>query len=211
MVDDGDQHLVAGDHGRGRHRVEQEGDLADRPAGGQVVQRYPAAQVVVALSPDGDFGTGGSDAPHLTDAATLRVPVDPFLSPADIASDADLDRLSDPAPADLLARAMGLPVLEVVVPTRPMTVAGVEGRAVDVRVRDLPPEAQRCGQGSGVGLPVCAVLVLPRGSAPLVQPGQELRFVELEVPAGRVFVYQNPGLPEAPAVVDGLSLDLPAG
>jgi hypothetical protein len=162
---------------------------------------------VVALSPDADFRT---DALYLTDAAVLRVPADPFLSLGDIAGDADLDRLSLPAPADLLGHATGLPILEVVVAERPMTVGGAGGRAVDVRVLDLPPEAQQCGRGSGVGLPVCAVLVLPLGSAPLMQPGQELRLIELELPTGRVFVYQNLSLPEAQAVLDSLTILPPA-
>jgi len=60
-------------------------------------------------------------------------------------------------------------------------------------------------------LPRCAVLVLPLGSAPLRQSGQDLRLVELDLPAGRLFVYQNLDLPESQAVVDGLALvDAPA-
>ena len=162
---------------------------------------------LIALSPDADFRT---DSLYVTDLDVALVPDDPFQSLADIASDQDVRRLSRGAPADFLAYATALPFVDLVIDERPLTVGAVEGRAVDVRIRELPAEAVRCGRGSGVGLPACAVLLLPPGSAPLAQSGQTLRLIEVELPAGRLLVYQNVDRPEGQAVLDSLTFVHPA-
>jgi hypothetical protein len=159
---------------------------------------YPG---VIALSPDADFRT---DALYLTAAYALRVPLDPYLSLEDVAGDADLARSTREAPPDLLQVVAALPFVDVV-DERTLSVGGVEGRALDVRIGDLAPEAARCGQGSGVGLAECAVLILPPGIAPLAQPGQKLRLIDLELDAGRIVVYQNLDVPQSQSVLDSLA------
>ncbi len=160
---------------------------------------YPG---VIAFSPDANFRT---DALYLADVESLRVPLDPFVGLGDIVTDTDLSQQTTEAPDDLVTYAAGLPIVEVLATPRPLTVSGIEGRAVDLRVRDLPSAAESCGRGSGVGLATCAVLILPPGIAPLMQSGQHLRLIQMEMPAGRLVLYQNLDVPQAQAVVDSIA------
>jgi hypothetical protein len=58
---------------------------------------------------------------------------------------------------------------------------------------------------------VCAVVIMPPGIAPLAQPQQNLRLIDLELPAGEVFIYQNLDLPQSHEVLDSLLfVDVPA-
>jgi hypothetical protein len=179
-------------------------DLTVEMTGPDAALYYGSYPGVIALSSDANFRT---DSLYLTDVDRLMVPVDPYLSLGAIATDADLVRVTSDPPEDLLDYAATRPMVDVLVPERSLTVAGVEGRAVDLRVRDLPPEAAVCGQGSGVGIPVCAVMIMAPGLAPLMQPGQDLRVIDLELPAGHLLLYQNLDVPQSQAVVDSLAFD----
>lgn len=124
---------------------------------------------------------------------------DPFHEPqspdpADVS-----EQLVAVAPGQLLDRLADLPFLEITVPRRALSVAGLDSAAVDVRVADLPADTKQCE----IAGPVCAVLLVANGFAQSVVAGQELRLVELDLPAGRILIVQNLQDPRAQALLDG--------
>jgi hypothetical protein len=166
---------------------------------------YPVFDsAVVALSPEAD---GGTDAVAVLAPTEMRVPLDPydfvhlFAGPDEVLASTTALPV---APEDVLEYLEQLPFVEVTVPERPVTVVGVEGRAVDVRIGDLPPAAEAC---AGVlGFPRCVGTVfMPAGIGFVVVPGESLRFIEVEPPGGTLLIQQNLDLPEAQAALDGMA------
>ena len=156
------------------------------------------------LSPDVDFVTDGL---AIMAAVGIRVPRDPYSSHAGVVTPADaLEFLTPPpeAPERLLSYLGQLPFVEVTVPERPFPVGGVDGRAVDVRIRDLPPEAEACGAPFGV--PDCAhTISIPGVFGYIVEAGNALRFIEVVLPSGAVLIQQNLDVPAAQAALEGLT------
>jgi hypothetical protein len=104
------------------------------------------------------------------------------------------------APGRLLAALTALPFLQVTKPAGPVTIAGLNGTAIDVRSLELPAEATSCGPGA----PRCAGLLGAPNHLQYVVAGQELRLAQLDHPAGRLLVVQNLQEPRAQAVLDAV-------
>jgi hypothetical protein len=160
-------------------------------------QLYNTADATRAiLSPDAAHATDGV---AFMAAFAMRVQRDPYTSGDQIASDADVYRLTTPAPPDLFGYLSTLPFVDVTRPATPVTVGGVEGRAVDLHITDMPAEAEGCELD---GVPRCATLVTMPGWGFNARPGQNLRFITLAVPGGDLVVEQNLDVASAQAVLD---------
>jgi hypothetical protein len=147
------------------------------------------------------------DAAHATDgvafmaAFAMRVQRDPYTPGDQFASDADWYRLSTPAPPDLFGYLTGLPFVDSTPPT-PVTVGGVEGRAIDLHIRDMPAQAAGCEIDS---VPRCATLLMMPGFGFNAVPGQNLRFITLTAPGGDLVVEQNLDVPSAQTTLDSVA------
>jgi hypothetical protein len=99
---------------------------------------------------------------------------------------------------EALTRLAGQPFLEITVPQRPLTIAGVPATAIDVRVPELPAETEPCAPGD----PPCADLLVEPEFVQTVAAGEQLRLAQLELPVGRVIVVQNLQDPRAQTILD---------
>lgn len=162
------------------------------------------APSVAWLSPDED---GLTDALVILAASEIRVQRNPYVFPPLTADPAAAITTPPVAPGELLSYFSQLPFLEVTSPERTFGVGGVDGRAIDLRIRDLPPEAEACAEF--LGIPRCAgTIVMPdAGTGFVVQPGQSIRFIEVELPSGVVLIQQNLDLPAAQAALDSLTFE----
>ena len=163
-------------------------------------QLYNTADATRAiLSPDAAHATDGV---AFMAAFAMRVQRDPYTPGDQIASDADVYRLTTPAPPDLFGYLAGLPFVAVTRPATPVTVGGIEGRAVDLHITDMPAEAEGCELD---GVPRCATLVTMPGWGFNARPGQNLRFITLAAPGGDLVVEQNLDVPSAQAALDSVA------
>ena len=161
-----------------------------------------SAPTLAQLSPDPD---GKTDALVILAASEILVQRDPYVFP-DLMGDPAAAMTTPPvAPVELLSYFSQLPFVEVTTPERTFGVGGVDGRAIDLRIRDLPPEAEACAEF--MGIPRCAgTIYMPAaGTGFVVEPGQSIRFIEVELPNGPVLIQQNLDLPAAQAALDGLT------
>ena len=161
-----------------------------------------SAPSVAWLSPDAD---GMTDALVILAASEMRVQRDPYVFPPLTADPAQAITTPPVAPGDLLSYFGQLPFAEVTTPERTFGVGGVDGRAIDLRIRDLPPEAEACAEF--LGIPRCAgTIVMPTAETGfVVEPGQSLRFIVVELPGGVVLIQQNLDLPAAQDALDSLT------
>ena len=161
-----------------------------------------SAPAVTALSPDAD---GLTDALVILAASEIRVQRDPYVFPPLTADPAQAITTPPVAAGELLSYFSQLPFVEVTTPERTFAVGGVDGSAVDLRVRDLPPEAEACAEF--LGIPRCAgTIVMPTAETGfVVEPGQSIRLIEVELPSGVVLIQQNLDLPAAQAALDSLT------
>lgn len=161
-----------------------------------------SAPTLAQLSPDPD---GKTDALVILAASEILVQRDPYVFP-DLMGDPAAAMTTPPvAPVELLSYFSQLPFVEVTTPERTFGVGGVDGRAIDLRIRDLPPEAEACAEF--MGIPRCAgTIYMPAaGTGFVVEPGQSIRLIEVELPNGPVLIQQNLDLPAAQAALDGLT------
>ena len=163
-----------------------------------------SAPAVTWLSPDAD---GLTDALVILAASEIRVQRDPYVFPPLTADPAQAITTPPVAPGELLSYFSQLPFVEVTTPERTFAVGGVDGSAIDLRIRDLPPEAEACAEF--LGIPRCAgTIVMPTAETGfVVAPGQSIRFIEVELPTGVVLIQQNLDLPAAQAALDGLTFE----
>jgi hypothetical protein len=139
------------------------------------------------------------------DVTTFR---DPYLSDDELtASDEHAGLLVEP-PDDVLSGFTAQPHLEVTAPQHPVTVAGVAAVALDLRVRELPPEAEFCRPPQESQR--CASLLDASRFGQYVVEGLRFRLIRVDLPAGRLLVVQNLGTPEAQGLLDSAAfLDHP--
>ncbi len=142
------------------------------------------------------------DALWFIDPNVLRVPTDPYFSTEEIASAADFLRLSKDAPDDALGHFAGLPFVETIKAAHEVTVGDNTGRALDIKIRDLPEDATRCAYGS---ITKCATITMMPGIGQSVQAGQSYRVIELKLPFAQVIVIQNLDMPSIQKVLDTAS------
>ncbi len=160
------------------------------------------APAVAWLSPDAE---GLTDALVILAVSEMRVQRDPYVFPPLTEDPAAAVTTPPVAPGELLSYFSQLPFVEVTTPERTFGAGGVEGRAIDLRIRDLPPEAEACAEF--MGIPRCAgTIYMPAaGTGFVVEPGQSIRLIEVELPSGVVLIQQNLDLPAAQAALDSLT------
>lgn len=156
-----------------------------------------AAVAVLSTSPQFEV-----DALWFIDVPYLGVPTDPYFDAASIAGQQDLERAIRSAPSDLLGYFAGLPFARVSTPERSVTVSGLTGRAVDLRIRRLPPEAAACAYGA---IRRCATITLLPGIGQVVQTGQRYRIIVLRVETHPVLITQNLRVPGTQTILDSIS------
>jgi len=162
---------------------------------------YSDATVAV-LSTEPELASG-HDALWFIDIANLAVPTDPYFSPESIAGPEDLARAMRTPPDDVLGHFATLPFVRVTRPQRAVVIAGVRGRAVDIRIRELPRKAVKCAFGS---LRRCATITILPGIGQTVLSGQRYRIMVLRAGDAQVLVVQDLGAAVAQKVLDTISL-----
>lgn len=151
------------------------------------------------LSPHDNFEPNGL---AFLAALNMRVQNDPYQPGEELNSEEAVYRLSQTAPRDYAAYLAALPFVEVVQRDVPVTVGGVAGRAIDLRIGDMPAAADGCEID---GVPRCATVALMPGYGFNAQPGQQLRFISLALPAGDVIIELNLDVPAAQPALDSVA------
>ena len=138
---------------------------------------------VIALASEPTFATNSL---VLTAAGVVSVPEDEHRNLEEYASRADQESAMLPLPEDALAYLADRPYAQVLQGPREVSVAGLTGRAVDVRIGDMPAQA-RC---TGADEPCAVLFVMPQFVA-VAYPGESYQLVELDTPTGEVLVLRS--------------------
>lgn len=153
---------------------------------------------VVAVAPDPTFARNSL---VLAAAVTALVPKDDHRNIEEYPTRDDRATALAPPVEGHLEHLAARPYAEVLQAPRDVTLAGVSGRAVDVRIGAMPPQA-RC---TGAPEPCAALLAMP-GFIAVAYPGESYRLTELDTPTGGVLVLQELETAGVPELIESLEL-----